>query len=87
MKIIYRKRFIRQFKKLPRKHQESVNGAIDLFQSNPFDESLHNHPLRGNLKGKRSISAGFDLRIVFKEEEDYSVVLMLKVGSHEEVYR
>ncbi len=69
------------------KHQKiSVTDAVDLFRKHPFSPSLKNHPLKGSAKGARSISAGFDLRIIFEEEDHYMIVLMLAVGSHEKVY-
>lgn len=86
MKITYRKQFIKQFKRLQRREQLAVDDAIDRFEKNPVDPSLYNHPLKGNMKGKRALSAGFDLRIIFKEYDGYAVVIMLDVGSHENVY-
>lgn len=38
------------------------------------------------MKGQRSISARFDLRIIFEECDGYAVVIMIAVGNHEEVY-
>lgn len=86
MKIIYRKRFLKQFKKLEHRHQLAVHDVIDRFRHNPFDPDLDNHPLKGNLKGKRAITAGFDLRVIFEEQGNYTVVVMLAVGTHEKVY-
>lgn len=74
------------YRKLERRKKKAVDEAIDLFARHPFDPALNNHQLKGVLKGRRSISAGFDLRIVFREEGKYAFVSMIKVGSHEEVY-
>lgn len=38
------------------------------------------------MKGGCSLSAGFDLRIIFEERDGYAVVIMIAVGTHEEVY-
>lgn len=86
MKIIYHKQFLKQFDKLERKRQESVNTSIDRFRKNPFDPILRNHSLKGSMKGQRSFSAGFDLRIIFQERDGYTIVTMIAVGTHEEVY-
>ena len=86
MKIIYRKQFLKQFKKLERRKQLAVNDAIDCFRQNPHDARLHNHSLQGHVGGKRAISAGFDLRIVFEERDGYAIVIMIAVGRHETVY-
>ena len=53
---------------------------------NPFDASLLNHGLQGRLKGFRSIKAGIDLRIIFKTEKSYAVVIMIDLGKHDDVY-
>lgn len=86
MRIDVRKSFSKQYKKLSSRSKEKVNDAIRTFQKNPFDEKLKNHALIGRAKGKRSISAGFDLRIIFTVEGDYIVVIMLAVGTHNQVY-
>ena len=86
MKILFAKRMTKQYWKLRETERKRVDDGIDLFRRDPFDLVLQNHPLKGPMKGARAISAGFDLRIIFQERENYMVVLMLAVGSHEEVY-
>lgn len=87
MIVHFSKRFHKQYAKLPKRHQNAVDKGLKIFRSNPHDPSLSNHPLRGNLKGHRAIDVGFDLRIVFEEYDKYTIVIMLKVGPHREVYR
>lgn len=86
MKILYRRRFQKQLAKLQRHQKMAVADAIILFGGNPFDPKLKNHALKGDMLGRRSILAAFDLRIVFEEHDGYALVIMLAVGSHEEVY-
>lgn len=86
MKIVFKKSFVKQYSKLDKRHQDSVDTTIRLFEKSPHASQLKNHPLKGKLKGKRSISAGFDLRIVFRVEGDYVLVEMLGVGSHNQIY-
>lgn len=86
MHIIFKRSFVKQYHKLQKANQAKVDEAILLFEKNPFDLKLKNHALIGRLADKRSISAGFDLRIVFQIEGDYMVVTMLAVGSHNQVY-
>ncbi len=86
MKIYYQKRFVKQMEKLQRYEKVAVTDAIDLFRHHPFDPSLKNHPLKGPMRGASAISAGFDLRIIFEQHDRYTLVIMLAVGSHEEVY-
>ncbi len=87
MQILFKKTFIKQYQKLQRFNQSKIDHTLKLFEENPFDPNLKNHALTGKLKGKRSISAGFDLRLVFElEDNKYMVVIMLGVGSHNQVY-
>jgi mRNA-degrading endonuclease YafQ of YafQ-DinJ toxin-antitoxin module len=67
MQIKYLPEFYDAFRKLSSSDKESVKAVIDVFQDNPHDPSLHNHPLDKPMIGKRSISAGDDLRIIFRE--------------------
>ncbi len=86
MKIIYHKRFLSQMAKLQKRQKMAVVDAIDLFSKNPFAPSLYNHALHGDMKKFRALSAGFDIRIIFKEYDGYTVVVMIMVGSHQQVY-
>lgn len=38
------------------------------------------------MLGKRAISVMGDMRIIFEEFNDYTLVLMLDVGTHNQVY-
>ena len=53
---------------------------------NPYDKDLYNHPLKGDKRGKRAIAAGNNLRLVFKEQNEYVKILFLSVGNHNQVY-
>jgi addiction module RelE/StbE family toxin len=84
--IYFRKKFRKQFEKLNEKNKKSVVSAIQRFQENPFDPFLYNHPLKGEFLGFRSISAEFDLRIIFEQEKNYATVVFLQVGTHGQLY-
>ena len=86
MRIQRKKSFLKMYEKLSAKKKEKVNETILKFQRNPFDETLKNHALKGEFAGCRSISAGGDLRIIFREFEGYVVVVFLHVGTHSQVY-
>jgi addiction module RelE/StbE family toxin len=87
MKIKYHKRFEKQFKKLLIKDRQRVIETIDIFFNDPCDRCLQNHALKGSLSGKRSMSAGPDLRIIFEEIDDYTLVIFLDLGKHNRVYK
>lgn len=86
MIIDYSKTFEKRYERLSRKIQDRIDEALERFESNPFDIRLRNHPLHGAMTGKRAISVGGDLRIIFEEFENYTLVLMLDVGTHNQVY-
>lgn len=67
MKIVYLPKFDKNFRLLATPDKDSVVQAIDLFKNNPHDPSLRNHALEKPMTGKRSISAGEDLRVIFRE--------------------
>jgi addiction module RelE/StbE family toxin len=78
--------FERQFRKLPPALQHRVNASIRLFMHHPFDVRLRNHALKGELKGFRSIAAGHDLRLIYQEKDGHAFVILITVGTHDEVY-
>lgn len=86
MRIKEHKQFLKSFKKLTRKQQLRVIEVFNCFKDNPFDKALYNHALHGKWAGYRSLSAGGDLRIIFKEKDNYIEVLVIDVGSHSQLY-
>lgn len=86
MRILFKKRFVKQYQKLKKSDQGRVDNALRIFEKNPFDSQLKNHALVGKLIGKRSIAAGFDLRMIFELEGDYIIVIMIGVGTHSQIY-
>lgn len=86
MEIIFTSSFTKGYRKLEEWQKERVERALAIFKQDPFDQRLKNHKLRGQEEGVRSISAGYDLRILYYEQDGHSVVILVKVGSHDEVY-
>ena len=86
MKLAYHKTFQKHYLKLREKEQRRVGEAIILFQKNAFAQKLENHALKGDMHGKRAVSPGGDLRIIFREKDKYTEVLFLDVDSHNQVY-
>lgn len=80
------RRFDKAFAKLGQADQRRVEAALRLFVDQPFHPSLRNHGLEGKLKGLRAITAGYDLRIVYETKDGHIRVLLLNVGTHDEVY-
>jgi len=80
------RRFDKAFAKLSANDQKRVETALRRFVAEPFHPALRNHALAGKLIGLRAITAGYDLRIVYKEEHGHVTVFLLNVGTHDEVY-
>jgi addiction module RelE/StbE family toxin len=59
--------------------------AIELFAINPYDPKLRTHKLSGQLKDLWAFSCAYDCRIVF-DFIDSTTVLLIDIGSHDEVY-
>jgi len=86
MEIRYQKSFERAFRKLPKDLKAKTKKVIKLFGANPFDPKLKNHALKGKMLGKRSFSVTGEYRVIFEEHSDYTLIIMLKAGSHNQVY-
>ena len=59
--------------------------SMRLFSKNPFDRRLRTHKLTGKLEGLWAFSVAYDCRVIFEFLSE-NEVLLVDVGSHEEVY-
>ena len=76
----YKKR-VRNNSRLKKKFREKM----EIFLENPFFPQLRTHKLSGKLAGQWAFSVDNDCRIVF-EFVGEDRVLLIDVGSHDEVY-
>jgi len=86
MNLQFSKKFAKQRLKLTKGEKLRVKKILRLFEQCPRHPLLKNHKLKGPQEGRRAISAGGDLRLIFEEYENYTLVLFLSVGSHNQVY-
>ena len=86
MNIEFDKCFKKQFTKLSPIDKKRVKQALELFQESPYAPALKNHMLMWELKDMRSLSAGFDLRMIYREKDAWKTAYFLKVGTHNQVY-
>lgn len=67
-----------------------VEQTLRQLADDPFYPSLHTHKLTGQLSGTWACSVGYDVRILFEfvdnPESGEEEILLLTVGSHDEVY-
>lgn len=84
------KRALRKFARTNPNLQSRVQEAIAEMESNLFSTKLSTHKLSGKLSGLLSCSCGYDCRIVFSlnidEKTKQQVVLLLDIGTHDDVY-
>jgi addiction module RelE/StbE family toxin len=88
--IVTPQQFLRQarrfFKKHPELKQRFARVLSDL-QVDPFQPHLELHPLGGKLAGCHTVSLTHNYRITLTLLITDKEIILLDVGSHDEVYR
>ncbi len=54
--------------------------------ADPFEPSLRLHPLTGKLEGMQAVSLTYRYRITLTVQVTEHEILLLDIGSHDEVY-
>lgn len=85
IQIVVHKRFVKQFRKLPENVQRAFQARRDLFLDDVNNPLLRVHSLQGKYDGYKSFNVTADIRVVYKEVEE-NTVLFLEIGSHSEPY-
>ncbi len=60
--------------------------ALELFVHDPFAHELRTHKLTGKLSSYWALSIDHDRRVVFQFLKGHSRVLLIDIGTHDEVY-
>jgi len=55
-------------------------------RADPFEPSLRLHPLTGKLQGMQAVSMTYSYRITLTLQITEHEILLLDIGSHDEVY-
>ena len=91
--LVLTPKFRRAFRKFVRRNkrlQAEIEETLLQMQADVYASNLGTHKLSGELFGFWACSCGYDCRIVFLIEEDHEsgreVILLLDIGSHDEVY-
>ena len=82
--------FLRQARKFFRKHPDLKPRFAKLIrdlQDDPFQPSLGLHPLSGRLSSCHAVSLTHSYRITFTFLITDKEIILLDIGSHDEVYR
>jgi addiction module RelE/StbE family toxin len=86
MTFVQTKPFRKAFARLDLRGQAAVEAAVQQFKANRLDQYLHDHALKGKMKKLRAFSAGWDLRVIYREEGGFITIILLDVGTHSQVY-
>lgn len=85
MKIIKYKLFEKSLQKAPVEIKISFNERIKVFYQNTTDMILDNHPLHGKYTGCRSIKITGNWRVIYKEINKDTIIL-INIGTHSQLY-
>lgn len=84
---------MRAFKRLVRRNPQlktPIRETLEQLSLEPFYPSLRTHKLKGDLEGRWACSIDYSNRIIFKfvthPETEEEEILLLSLGSHDEVY-
>ncbi|MGN0846543.1 MAG: type II toxin-antitoxin system YafQ family toxin [Kiritimatiellia bacterium] len=87
--LVWTPSFKRTARKFLSKHRELVDTfslVLHKLEANPNDPELRLHPLTGKLSGKHAVRLTFSYRIVLRLMLTETEIILLDVGSHDEVY-
>lgn len=88
--IVTPDQFLRQSRKFFRKHPDLKTRfakVIQGLQIDPFNPQLALHPLSGKFKGLYAISLTYSYRITLTLMVSEQEIILLDIGSHDEIYR
>ena len=60
--------------------------TLEQLRSDPFQPGLRLHPLGGKLEGMQAVSLTYSYRITLTVQITEREILLLDIGSHDEVY-
>ena len=91
--LVWSTAFTRAFKRLVRQNPQirpQIELTLQQLAEDPFHLSLRTHKLKGDLSGRWSCSINYNSLILFRfvtnPDSDEEEILLLTLGSHDEVY-
>jgi addiction module RelE/StbE family toxin len=88
--LITPQQFLRQARKFFKKHPDlkpRFAKVLGELQRDPFQPQLELHPLTGKLSGCHAVSLTYSYRITLTLIITEQEIVLLDIGSHDEVYR
>ena len=88
MKVQFSTLFYRLYKKTNVRIKKEVDRKIKIFRQDPLHPSLHNHELRDEYQGLRSIDVTTDYRAIYEEikVDDETIAYFSLLGTHKQLY-
>ena len=84
------KRSLRKFLKRDKRLRLQIEKTLQQIEFDLYAPNLATHRLKGEFEGLRACSCGYDCRIIFSIENDTEtgdeLIILLNIGSHDEVY-
>jgi len=88
--LVWTKTFLRTARKFLRRHRDLAGLFEDILrqlETDPAAPRLRLHPLQGRHCGKHAVRLTYEHRIVLILRMTAREIVLLDVGSHDEVYR
>ena len=88
--IVAPRQFLRQARKFFRKHPDLKSRFAEVvseLQKDPFQSHLDLHPLRGRLSGCHAVRLTHGYRVTLTLFVTEKEIILLDIGTHDEVYR
>ncbi|MGC8785405.1 MAG: type II toxin-antitoxin system YafQ family toxin [Armatimonadota bacterium] len=91
-RLVWTNTFVRAYKRFSRRHPqllEKLQRVLEQLSVDPFQTQLRTHKLRGELEGVWACWIERDIRLLFEfvtAEDGGEEILLLTLGSHDEVY-
>jgi mRNA-degrading endonuclease YafQ of YafQ-DinJ toxin-antitoxin module len=88
--LVTTQHFERRARKFLRKHpdlRQALRDTLDDLSQDPFQPKLKLHPLSGNLGGVQAVSLTYSYRVTMLVRVTEQEIVLLDIGTHDEVYR
>lgn len=87
--IIATKKFEKKLSKLIKNStnfHNKINNILTTLVENPFENIYGSHKLKGKLIDFYSCSCGYDCRILYKVHKEELTIMLIDIGTHDEIY-
>ena len=88
--LVYTQSYMKKAKRFAKQHPElkqQYKKTLMLLEQNPYHPSLRLHPLQGKLSELHSVSINVSYRITLEMMITDNEIILVNVGSHQDVYR